>query len=159
MERFIKTTLAGLAAVVAVTGFVFATAPVATSSGDAATEEVAIKRDEDDVELELARLDEDDDGGDDELATGAEFAAAGNGDISRSRDRSRDVTSADRSKSRDKSRDRTGDRVGVADRSKSLDRSRDRTGDHDSRDISRSRDASRDDTSVSFSNSNSNSFA
>jgi len=154
MERFIKTTLAGLAAVVAVTGFVFATAPMATPSGDAAMDEVAIKRD-DDVELELARLDEDDDGGDDELATGAEFAAAGSGDISRSRDRSRDVTSADRSRSRDKSRDRTGDRVGVADRSKSLDRSRDRTGDHDSRDISRSRDASGDDTSVSLSNSNS----
>ena len=58
----------------------------------------------------------------------------------------------------DRSRDRTGDGVGKLDRSNSNDRSRERTGDHNSRGVSRSRDASRDQTSGGT-NTNTNSVA
>lgn len=145
MERLIKVVFVGLATVVAATGLVLGTSAVPASS-EVAGDEVAIKRDEEDVEAALWLREDDDD---DRWDPTAELAAAANGDVSRSRDRSRDVTSGDRSRSRDRSRDRTGDGVRVLDRSYSWDRSRDRTGDHNTPDVSRSRDVSRDNTSAS----------
>lgn len=153
MERFIKMTLVALAAVLAATGIAFGSASLVGSAENLPREDLAIKRDEDDVEAALAREDDDDE--DDGVGPDGLLIAAGNGDVSRSNDRSRDATTADRSNSLDRSFDRTGDRVGALDRSNSLDRSRDRTGDHNSRDISNSRDVSRDATSVSNSISNS----
>ena len=147
MERLIKGTFVSLAAVIAATGLVLGASAVAGPGNDVRGDEVAIKRDEEDVEAALWLRDDDDD--DDEWDPSAALAAANNGDASRSRDRSRDITSGDRSRSRDRSRDRTGDGFGVNDRSFSWDRSRDRTGDHNTRDASRSRDVSRDNTSAS----------
>lgn len=145
MEQFIRVTLTVLATVLAATGLAFAGASL--GSGGAQAEDVAIKRDEEDVEAVLAR---DDDGdGDDEDDLDGQPVAAANGDASRSNDRSRDATSSDRSNSLDRSLDRTGDRVGALDRSNSRDFSGDRTGDHNSRDVSNSLDMSADDTSVS----------
>jgi len=155
MERFIKVTFVLLVSVLAVTGIGLGSSSLAGSGKNLQSDEVALKRDEDDVEAALARGDEDDD--DDEWGPDGLIAAA-NGDASRSNDRSRDATTADRSNSLDRSRDQTGDRVGALDRSNSLDRSGDRTGDHNSRDISNSRDASQD-TSVSSTNTGTNSVS
>lgn len=130
MERFIRLTFLTLAIVLAVTGALVGTAGAVTD-GDAATDQVAIKRDEDDTDDLVARSDDDDD--DDDSA-----------DVSRSADRSRDVTTPDRSASLDRSLDKTGDRVGALDRSNSLDFSLDRTGDHNTADVSNSRDVSGD---------------
>jgi hypothetical protein len=136
MERFIRLTFVTLAAVLGVTGLMLTGAVAGPANG--ADEQVALKRDEDDGEVLVA--DEDDDDfwkGDDGTSHSASW----------SRDRSRDVTTADRSRSLDRSRDRTGDGVGALDRSYSRDRSLDRTGDHNTPDVSRSRDASADQTS------------
>jgi hypothetical protein len=153
MERLIKGTFIGLATVLAATGLVLGMSAVAAPGDDPRSEQIAIKRDEDDVEGELARVDDDDDEWDPAVGLAVQADSA---DVSRSNDRSRDVTSGDRSRSLDRSRDRTGDGVGVLDRSYSWDRSRDRTGDHNSRDVSRSRDVSADNTSVSGNTSVSN---
>jgi hypothetical protein len=147
MEQFIKVVFVGFMTVLAATGIALGSSSLAGSEASLQGDEVAIKRDEDDVEAALAR----DDDEDDEWGPEGALIVAGNGDVSRSNDRSRDATTADRSNSLDRSRDRTGDRVGALDRSNSLDRSGDRTGDHNSRDISNSRDASHD-TSVSNGN-------
>jgi len=149
MERFIKVTFVLLVSVLAATGIGLGSSSLAGSGNNVQADEVAFKRDEDDVEAALARGDEDDE--DDEWGPDGLLVAAANGDASRSNDRSRDATTADRSNSLDRSRDRTGDRVGALDRSNSLDRSGDRTGDHNSADISNSRDVSQD-TSVSNTN-------
>jgi hypothetical protein len=132
VSRFIKAALVVIAVVLGATGAVGVGAATPTRDGDAAGF-VAVMRDED--ELVAREADDDDDDPDTR-------------DISRSRDRSRDVTTPDRSRSLDRSRDRTGDGVGVLDRSNSLDRSRDRSGDHNTPDVSRSNDVSaNDDTS------------
>lgn len=138
VDRFIKLSFVGLASMLVATGLLLGPGAVASAGKDSAADQAALKRDEDDFELVVAREDDDDD---DDTSDSA--------DRSRSNDRSRDMTSRDRSHSRDRSRDRTGDGVGVNDRSWSRDRSRDRTGDHNSRDVSRSRDVSGDQTSVS----------
>jgi hypothetical protein len=137
MEKFIKVVFIGLATMLTATGLMLGPGAVASAAKDTANDDLALKRDEDDVALVVARDDDDDD--DDSESRSR----------SRSNDRSRDMTTGDFSRSRDRSRDRTGDGVGVNDRSYSKDRSRDRTGDHNSRDVSRSRDASRDQTSNS----------
>jgi hypothetical protein len=154
MDGIIRSVLASLAAVVAVTGLALGGPTVVGAGEENRADQVALKRDEDDVEASLAREDEDEDWDDDDFAV----LAANNGDVSRSFDRSRDMTTSDKSRSRDRSRDRTGDGVGVNDRSWSKDRSRDRTGDHNSADYSRSRSASGDNTSASR-NSNSRAVA
>jgi hypothetical protein len=130
LERFIRLTLLALVVVLAVTGAFVGTAGAVTDD-DATTDQVAIKRDQDDLDGLLARSDDDDDD---------------SADASRSADRSADVTTPDRSRSLDRSRDKTGDRVGALDRSNSLDRSLDRTGDHNTADVSNSRDVSGDQT-------------
>jgi hypothetical protein len=145
MEGLIKATFVAMATVIAATGLVLGASAVASAGKDVRGDEVAIKRDEDDVEAALARGDDDED---DEWGPSGRLAAFSHGDVSASRDRSGDITSGDRSYSRDRSRDRTGDGVGVNDRSYSWDRSRDRTGDHNTRDASRSRDVSADNTSI-----------
>ncbi|HEX2044283.1 MAG TPA: hypothetical protein VHF23_01505 [Gaiellaceae bacterium] len=145
MEGLIKAVFAGMAAVVAVTGLVLGMSSVASAGKEVRGDEVAIKRDEEDVEAALARGDDD---ADDEWGPTGRLVALADGDASASRDRSGDITSGDRSWSRDRSRDRTGDGVGVNDRSYSWDRSGDRTGDHNTADASRSRDVSADNTSA-----------
>jgi hypothetical protein len=156
MDRIIKGTLVFMASIVAVTGLAIGTTSFAKTTD--AAEQVAVKRDEDDVEGELERR-EDDLGGDEPQDGVGELAAvnSGGGDASRSNDRSRDMTTRDASGSRDRSRDRTGDGVGVNDRSWSKDRSGDRTGDHNSRDVSRSRDYSGDNTSLTWNSNDSRS--
>lgn len=149
MERLIKGTLVLMAAVVAATGLVLGGVPAAAPGDQVRGDEVAIKRDEDDVEAALARAEDDED---DEWGDSAQLAAVDGGDASGSRDRSGDITSGDRSWSRDRSGDRTGDGRWANDRSYSWDRSRDRTGDHNTADASRSYDVSRDNTSVSGTN-------
>ena len=136
MERMIKLVLVGLASVLVATGVLIGPGALLAGPADAASDQVALKRDEDDLEPAEARDDDDDD----DPTTASR---------SGSRDRSRDMTTADRSRSLDRSRDLTGDGAGNLDRSNSLDRSRDRSGDHNTRDVSRSRDVSADQTSAS----------
>ena len=143
MERMIKLVLVGLASVLVATGVLIGPGALLAGPADAANDPVALKRDEDDLEPAEARDDDDDD----------PTTASRSG----SRDRSRDMTTADRSRSLDRSRDLTGDGAGNLDRSNSLDRSRDRSGDHNTRDVSRSRDASADQTSASQTSSDTSS--